>query len=156
MMMGIDQPGHYQVAAHKVQYFIRRSRQLFAVSNFFDHAVAHQHPSVLELLARGIHRHQCADIAHQQRAHRCAPGSRIFKHSAHIPPVAIPEDSALRSNTGSACVISGTKLTPKPTPRDVARMTALRRFIVTCERILMPDAATMPKSISVAPPNAEA
>src|ERR1035441_4108651 len=51
-----------------------------------------------------------------------SPGRMALSSSAHMPRVAIPDESVLRGNSGRARSISGTNVTPRPSPRETATM----------------------------------
>jgi hypothetical protein len=66
------------------------------------------------------------------------PGKIMLSISAVSPPVLMPEEKTLFTNMGICSRISGTTLTPKPNPRDTARIIDARFVKLTQEIILIP------------------
>ena len=81
------------------------------------------------------------------------PGKTRFNNSAVIPPVEIPEENILLTKEGNCSNISGTKVTPKPKPKDTAKIREFLLVRLTQARIFIPATATVANIIIVAPPN---
>ena len=62
-----------------------------------------------------------------------------------------PEVSSTRTVSGRYCTASGSSCRPRPTDREIAKITMLRRFQVTSDSIEIPAATTMP-NITITPP----
>src|ERR1700736_4121304 len=140
--------------AAQIEYLVGACRQVSCPTHSLDDVIAYQNRGIPQLLARSIHRDQSVNVFQEQRGHDRSPGNTMLRTRAHRPPVAIPEDNVFLRRGGSAWSSSGTKVTPSPSPREIARMMELRRFMDTRARIRTPDAATIPNMIRVAPPNA--
>src|SRR5664280_1591564 len=67
-------------------------------------------------------------------AYDLSPGRIALSTSAHMPPVAIPDANVLRGNSGRARSMSGTNVTPRPSPRETATMIEDLRFMFTPAR----------------------
>ena len=68
------------------------------------------------------------------------------------PPVEIDEPKMLCMILGMFCKILGTNCTPKPSPRDTARIRKERLSSFDLDIIFIPAAATVPNIIRLAAP----